>query len=123
MATVNLAKRPLHELEGSSPDFFPPVPICKRVVAAEKPPRRPPVFPHIDLPIEDHLVLSRKETYTQEEVRQMLGVAMRISEARLREEYDRILTQKLQEQFQCFSQFQHDYVAKQYGTSNATYFS
>lgn len=61
--------------------------------------------------------------FSSEEVRAIVAKALRKSEEELRFEYDRILQDKLAEQFNNFSKYYEDYVSKMSKTSDFSYMS
>ncbi|KAH3767833.1 hypothetical protein Pelo_357 [Pelomyxa schiedti] len=62
-------------------------------------------------------------TYTIDEVVHIVKVALADQEDKLRTEYDKILQQKLQEQFMSFSKFNEDYVSHRMRERDLSYVS
>jgi len=61
--------------------------------------------------------------FTMEQVRDIVRKAVDEKERNLREQYDRILQQKLQEQYQSFAKFTEDYVSRSLKSSDLGYVS
>eukprot|EP00004_Rigifila_ramosa_P017612 TRINITY_DN429_c0_g1_i1.p1 TRINITY_DN429_c0_g1~~TRINITY_DN429_c0_g1_i1.p1 ORF type:complete len:182 (+),score=47.93 TRINITY_DN429_c0_g1_i1:633-1178(+) len=61
--------------------------------------------------------------YSEEEVKQILNAALEERETKLREVYDRILLEKMQEQFNCFSRFNEDFISRQLRSNECSYLS
>ncbi|KAL7715797.1 Akirin [Entamoeba marina] len=85
--------------------------------------KRPQIFPHVEVSIDEVIRNSGKTQFSVDDVREIVTAAVRINEAKVREEYNGILTSQLQQQFQSFSRYQQDYLTKQYGESNISYYS
>lgn len=51
--------------------------------------------------------------FTREQVERIVRTALQLQETRLREEYDRLLSDRLREQFESFSAFNRDYISRQ----------
>ena len=64
-----------------------------------------------------------RKMYTEAQLHKKLTEALARQEEQLREEYDRVLREQLQEQFNMFSKFNQDYVARSMTRSTAEYFS
>ena len=67
--------------------------------------------------------MTGKTEFTKDDVRELMTQAVRIHERKIREEFEEILREKLQQQYNDFAIYQRDYLTKQYGESNATYFN
>jgi len=65
----------------------------------------------------------KEKVFTIEEVKELLDKALKEQEARLREEYDQILADRLQEQFSMFSRFNEDHISRQIQSSEYNYIS
>eukprot|EP00471_Norrisiella_sphaerica_P007318 CAMPEP_0184480472 /NCGR_PEP_ID=MMETSP0113_2-20130426/1989_1 /TAXON_ID=91329 /ORGANISM="Norrisiella sphaerica, Strain BC52" /LENGTH=178 /DNA_ID=CAMNT_0026858989 /DNA_START=135 /DNA_END=671 /DNA_ORIENTATION=- len=65
----------------------------------------------------------KKKTYTEEQVKKIVQRALRDQEEKLREEYDRILGERLAEQFENFTNFNQDYVYRQMNRKACSYVS
>jgi len=61
--------------------------------------------------------------FSYNEVKEIVERAVAEKEASLRVEYDRILQERLQEQFRNFSKFNEDYISRQYKSSDFSYLS
>jgi len=61
--------------------------------------------------------------FTMDQVRDIVRRAVDEKERSLREQYDRILQQKLQEQYQAFAKFNEDYVSRSLKSADLTYVS
>ena len=59
-----------------------------------------------------------KKTFTEKQVKTLVAEAIHTHSEALRLEYDKILNDKLSEQFNTFSQFNKDYVSRQFQTDN-----
>eukprot|EP00727_Mastigamoeba_balamuthi_P014227 m51a1_g9427 putative akirin 1 (147) ;mRNA; r:395291-396150 len=68
-------------------------------------------------------VAEGERTFTLSEVRQIVARAVADHERKLRAEYDRVLQQRLTEQFQSFSRFNQDHVARQMRDTECSYLS
>uniref|UniRef100_A0A7S0V0D5 Akirin n=1 Tax=Hemiselmis tepida TaxID=464990 RepID=A0A7S0V0D5_9CRYP len=67
---------------------------------------------------------NREARYTLEEVKSIVNNAVSLREAAVREEYERILSQKLCDQFQTFTRHNQDYVSRlMKGASSFSYVS
>ena len=84
--------------------------------------KRPSVFPRLEFSMDEIIQMTGKTTFTVDEVKDMMNMAVRINERKIREEYDKVLNEKLKEQFQSFAIYQRDYLAKQYGESDLSYY-
>ncbi|ELP89809.1 hypothetical protein EIN_425410 [Entamoeba invadens IP1] len=78
-------------------------------------------FPRIELTTDELIESTGKTTFTINEVKQLVTTSNLINERRMRDEYEQILSTKLKEQFESFSTYQRDYVAKQYGENESSY--
>ncbi|MCI5692988.1 MAG: hypothetical protein MR354_08330 [Bacteroides xylanisolvens] len=85
--------------------------------------QRPLAFPHIEVNVEQMIRNSNKTSYTPEEVEYLVSTAVRVNEQKLRQEYDKILNDKLNEQYQNFYHYSKDYLSKQYGDTDVPYYS
>ncbi|KAL7711547.1 Akirin [Entamoeba marina] len=85
--------------------------------------KRPQVFPHVEISIDEIIRSTGKTQFSLDDVKEIVTAAVRINEAKVREEYNNVLTSQLQQQFQSFSRYQQDYLTKQYGESNVSYYS
>lgn len=132
MMNISLSKRPFTEdeeqintVEKTQQNFpifqqnFQP----KRAMKHEITIKRPSVFPRIELSIDDLIEMTGKTEFTKDDVRELMTQAVRIHERKIREEFEEILREKLQQQYNDFAIYQRDYLTKQYGESNATYFN
>ena len=63
------------------------------------------------------------ELFTREQVERMVTEALRLREEELRAEFTETLNAQLQDQFNVFSAFNRDYVARSMQRSEADYFS
>jgi len=92
--------------------------------ARQSSPRRESMFGTLEeQPIDnlDQLMQRRKpktqkqgeKLYTHDEVKEIINRVLAEREAALRTEYDRILQERLQEQYQSFSKFNEDYISRQ----------
>eukprot|EP01028_Stygiella_incarcerata_P013949 TRINITY_DN86_c0_g1_i1.p1 TRINITY_DN86_c0_g1~~TRINITY_DN86_c0_g1_i1.p1 ORF type:complete len:152 (-),score=32.78 TRINITY_DN86_c0_g1_i1:323-778(-) len=63
------------------------------------------------------------ELYHAEEVNEIVQKALREQEERLRVEYERVLAEKLHEQFEQFSTFSKEYISRNYKDTDLSYFS
>ena len=61
--------------------------------------------------------------FSMEQVRDLVRRAVDEKERTLREQYDRILQQKLQEQYQAFAKFNEDYISRSLKTNDLGYVS
>lgn len=61
--------------------------------------------------------------FTIQEVKEIVARAVQEKEQSLRMEYDRILQERLQEQFRNFSKFNEDYISRQLKQSDFSYLS
>lgn len=61
--------------------------------------------------------------FSLEQVRDVVRRAVDEKERALREQYDHILQQKLNEQFQSFAKFNEDYISRSLKTSDLSYCS
>lgn len=61
--------------------------------------------------------------FTMDQVKDIVRRAVDEKERMLREQYDRILAQKLQEQYQAFAKFNEDYISRSLKTSDLGYVS
>lgn len=61
--------------------------------------------------------------FTLEQTRDIVRRALEEKERRLREQYDRILQQKLQEQYQAFAKFNEDYISRSLKADDLGYVS
>eukprot|EP01098_Paradermamoeba_levis_P009900 TRINITY_DN4144_c0_g1_i3.p1 TRINITY_DN4144_c0_g1~~TRINITY_DN4144_c0_g1_i3.p1 ORF type:complete len:148 (+),score=37.80 TRINITY_DN4144_c0_g1_i3:715-1158(+) len=66
---------------------------------------------------------AKEPLYTMEDVRAIVQKAIQETEERLKVEYDRILQEKLQEQYNTFLKFNEDHVNRQLKESHFTYMS
>ena len=135
MTTFSLTKRPFVEDENQQSQLnsfsFQQTPFQsfenKRPIKQENKPdmsfKRPTVFPRLEISFDDLIEMTGKTSFTKDEVKELMVQAARIHERKLREEYDAILVDKLNEQYMDFAIYQRDYLMKQYGESNATYFN
>jgi len=57
-----------------------------------------------------------KTTFTEEQVRKIVAEALTHQEGEIRLEFQAILNQQLSEQFQQFSQFNQDYISRQFAS-------
>ncbi|EGG23230.1 hypothetical protein DFA_05362 [Cavenderia fasciculata] len=64
-----------------------------------------------------------KKIFSLEEVRVLIKKALEEHEAKLRQEYETILQDKMHEQFQCFTRYNEDYLSKQLRESDFSYMS
>ena len=64
-----------------------------------------------------------EKMFSYNEVREIVARAVAEREAQLRVEYDRILQEKLQEQYISFSKFNEDYVSRQFKSTDFSYLS
>jgi len=67
--------------------------------------------------------IANKRMYTEEEVRRIVHEAIKLEGARVREEFQGILNEQLREQFNMFSRFNQDYVARSMQRSVNDYYS
>jgi len=78
-------------------------------------------------PKEKRKIIAKKETqerlFTYEQVREIVNRALAEREGQLRMEYDKILQEKLQEQFQNFAKFNEDYISRQFKQTDFSYLS
>jgi predicted metal-dependent hydrolase len=61
--------------------------------------------------------------FTMDQVKDIVRRAVDEKERALREQYDRILAQKLQEQYQAFAKFNEDYISRTLKNSDLAYVS
>jgi hypothetical protein len=61
--------------------------------------------------------------FTMDQVKDIVRRAVEEKERALREQYDRVLSVKLQEQYQAFAKFNEDYISRQLKTSDLNYIS
>lgn len=61
--------------------------------------------------------------FSMEQVRDIVRRAVDEKERTLREQYERILQQKLQEQYQAFAKFNEDYISRSLKSSDLAYVS
>jgi hypothetical protein len=61
--------------------------------------------------------------FTMDQVKDIVRRAVDEKERALREQYDRILAQKLQEQYQAFAKFNEDYISRSLKSSDLAYVS
>jgi len=61
--------------------------------------------------------------FSMEQVRDIVRRAVDEKERSLREQYDRVLQQKLQEQYQAFAKFNEDYISRSLKTNDLSYCS
>ncbi|KYR01398.1 hypothetical protein DLAC_01987 [Tieghemostelium lacteum] len=61
--------------------------------------------------------------FTLEQVQEIVKKALEENEIKLRAEYEKIVQQKLIEQYQCFSRYNDDYISKQMRESEFSYMS
>jgi len=61
--------------------------------------------------------------FTLDQVKDIVRRAVDEKERQIREQYDRILQQKLQEQYQAFAKFNEDYISRSLKTSDLGYIS
>ena len=94
----------------------------KRPMMQEISIKRPSVFPRIELSIDELIEMTGKTSFTVDDVRELMTQAVRINARKIREEFEEILVDKLNQQYNEFAINQRDYLSKQYGESNATYF-
>jgi hypothetical protein len=66
---------------------------------------------------------SNSPIYTVEEVKRLLSEALTDRDQMLRDEYDRILTERLNEQFQSFSRFYEDCISRRSSKNEFSYVS
>ncbi|GAB5371029.1 hypothetical protein AAMO2058_001544100 [Amorphochlora amoebiformis] len=65
----------------------------------------------------------KKKKYTEEQVRKIVQAALREQEEKLREQYNRILNERLAEQFENFTSFNQDYVYRHMKSKPCSYVS
>eukprot|EP00698_Gefionella_okellyi_P003658 TRINITY_DN13426_c0_g1_i1.p1 TRINITY_DN13426_c0_g1~~TRINITY_DN13426_c0_g1_i1.p1 ORF type:complete len:159 (-),score=25.30 TRINITY_DN13426_c0_g1_i1:118-594(-) len=63
------------------------------------------------------------QVYTKEEVEQLVAAAVQACETRIRAEYEKILSEKLAEQFESFTNFNNSYISRQLKESEFSYMS
>lgn len=61
---------------------------------------------------------AKEKIFSIEDVKGILERTLREQETRLREEYDKVLVERLQEQFAVFSKFNEDYISRQMQSSD-----
>lgn len=66
---------------------------------------------------------SSEKLFTWEEVKEIVARALAERESVLRQEYDKILQEQLQEQFRNFAKFNEDYISRQLKQSDFSYLS
>lgn len=65
----------------------------------------------------------KEKKFTAAEVQRLINEAVAKREAELREEYDRVLQQLLQQQFESFNNYQQQYVSRHLNKQDAAYIS
>lgn len=65
----------------------------------------------------------KEKLFSLEDLKEILHNALSAQETRLREEYDRVLIERLQEQFASFSKFNEDCIYRQMHSSESSYIS
>ena len=127
MKTLTLTKRPF--IEDEQEEIYGGVQMNpmsfqnKRPIRQEISYKRPSVFPRIDLSVDELIEMTGKTEFTREDVKELMTQAVRIHERKIRDEFEKTLTEQLQQQYTEFAIYQRDYLMKQYGESNATYFN
>ncbi|EDR26836.1 hypothetical protein EDI_253010 [Entamoeba dispar SAW760] len=84
--------------------------------------KRPSVFPHLEVSVEELIRMSGKTSFTPEEVQNIALIAVRNNQSRIREEYEKILNDKLKEQNEVFEAYQRQYLEKQYSIQEMPYY-
>jgi hypothetical protein len=64
-----------------------------------------------------------EKLFTYEQVKEIVNRVVAERETALRAEYDRILQERLQEQYRNFAKFNEDYISRQYKESDFSYLS
>lgn len=107
------------------------------VIREPSPTRRESPFNPSEMEVQspnEHYLVKRKQKdvkernndeklYTYNEVREIVNRMLAERETQLRAEYDRILQERLAEQFRNFAKFNEDYISRQLKQSDFSYFS
>ncbi|KAL0241224.1 hypothetical protein GEMRC1_006459 [Eukaryota sp. GEM-RC1] len=63
-----------------------------------------------------------KRFYSEDDVQQILDNALSSFEEKLKSKYDQILAEKLQDQYNCFVTFNNEYLSKNVGNGDLSYY-
>jgi len=65
----------------------------------------------------------QQQLFTAEDVKRIVDRALKVQEGHLREQYDKVLTERLHEQFNMFAKFNEDFISRQMKHSEFHYMS